>query len=68
VTPLRKTPAGWAAFRALRRTPTPMPERRHGNAKHGRYTAEAVARRRRARAFWRWILAGEPWKPPPRQG
>ena len=34
--------SGWAAFRALRRSPAPIPTRRHGNWRHGRYSRARI--------------------------
>lgn len=47
-TPSRNGLAGWPAFRASRQQPAPIPSRRHGNWKHGRYTKD---RRDSARLF-----------------
>jgi hypothetical protein len=68
----RNAPAGWAAFRVLRRRPAPVRPRRHGNLRHGRYAKGGGELRRLARA-WRWALregtGGEPvagLRPPPK--
>jgi hypothetical protein len=43
IPPRHNSPTGWAAFRALRQRPAPVPRRRHGNRKHGNYTQSARA-------------------------
>ena len=35
-------PFGWAAFREFRQEPNPIPCRRHGNRKHGRYSKSSM--------------------------
>ena len=37
---LRNAPTGWAAFRAFRQEPAPIPVRHHGNWRHGGYSRE----------------------------
>jgi hypothetical protein len=45
----RNAPAGWAVFRALRQRPAPVPPRRHGNFRHGRFAKGSMEERRRFR-------------------
>jgi hypothetical protein len=35
-------PPGWAAFRAQRQVPTPVPAKRHGNWRHGDYSKARI--------------------------
>jgi hypothetical protein len=70
IAPSRDAPAGWAAFRALRQRPAPIPPRRHGNHRHGRYAKSTADARRRFRLWARWLRGGEvgeavPGLPPP---
>jgi hypothetical protein len=61
-------PSGWEAFQILRQTPAPYRPKRHGLWRHGYYSAEGIARRRRAREAFRWMRRGcyppQPPKPP----
>jgi hypothetical protein len=43
IPPRHNSPAGWAAFRALRQKPAPIPRHRHGNRKHGNYSKSGRA-------------------------
>ncbi len=48
MTRFANVPTGWAAFRALRRPPTPLPHRRHGNWIHGRFSRSQIEGMREA--------------------
>jgi hypothetical protein len=53
-------PAGWAAFRALRQRPAPIPLRRHGNHRHGRYAKRSVEEQLLFRR-WRQLMRSGQW-------
>ena len=55
---LQNVPTSWAAFRALRQTPTPFVHRRHGNRKHGRYSKSSIAGMRMVRSCVRILPGG----------
>ena len=57
MTRLSNKPTGWEAFRAFRKEPAPVFERRHGNWKHGCYSKEHVAGMRMVRLCTR-VLNG----------
>ena len=59
----RNAPTGWAAFRALRQTPAPIPPRRHGNWKHGKYAKDSITSRLRFR--WAIAVLDGRWSGPP---
>ena len=58
IPPRHNSPAGWAAFRALRQRPAPIPRRRHGNRKHGNYTKSGRASMGRVRLLARLLRTG----------
>jgi hypothetical protein len=60
VAPRRDAPAGWAAFRALRQRPAPVPPRRHGNHRHGRYAKRSVEEQLLFRR-WRQLMRSGQW-------
>jgi hypothetical protein len=55
MTRLANAPTGWATFRALRKPPTPLPRRRHGNWVHGRYSRSRVEEMREVRRLIRTV-------------
>jgi hypothetical protein len=59
----RNAPTGWAAFRALRQTPAPIPPRRHGNWKHGHFAkGDPMAK---LRFLWALGVLNGRWNGPP---
>jgi hypothetical protein len=44
---------GWAAFRAFRKEPAPIPTRRHGNWVHGGYSRAYIEGMRNVRRYAR---------------
>jgi hypothetical protein len=56
--------SGWAAFRALRQSPAPIPRRRHGNWLHGRYSKGQINQMREVRRCVKVIW--QPLSPPAR--
>jgi hypothetical protein len=65
IAPRRNAPAGWAAFRALRRRPAPIRPGHRGNHRHGRYAKGSVAERRRFRLRMRSLRGGKVGEPVP---
>ena len=64
MTRLSNAPTGWAAFRAMRKPPTPLPHRLHGNWVHGRYSKARIEGMQELRQLVK-ILRGAWWLPIP---
>src|ERR1700722_15631207 len=64
MTRLSNAPTGWAAFRAMRKPPTPPPHRLPGNGLHGRYSKAGIEGMQELRQLVR-ILRGAWWLPIP---
>jgi hypothetical protein len=67
MTDVKDRPIGWAAFRTLRRSPTPIPPRRHGNWIHGRYSESRIEGMRQLRRCVK-IIRGAWWLALPEMG
>lgn len=62
---LRNVPAGWTAFRAFRQRPAPIPDRQHGNHRHGRYSRQGRKERALVRLCAGLLRAGSGDMPVP---
>jgi hypothetical protein len=48
-------PSGWHAFRALRQPPVPIPDKQHGNFRHGDYSRARIEGMRQVRECVRML-------------